>query len=133
MLLCPVVEGPPLTSPPASPAAGVCHLVASGATGAWAGKDDMLAGYTEGGWRYVAPVEGARVLDRASGQMVLRRGGAWEAGIVRAQQVQIQGLTLVRERQAAIADPSGGSVIDSQCRSAISAILSMLRTHGLIA
>jgi len=114
--------------PPAS-----CYLVASGATGAWAGKDGMLAGYTEGGWRFIAPVEGARVLDRSSGQMVLRRNGTWESGIVRGQQLQIDGSTVVRERQAAIADPAGGSVIDSQCRSAVSAILSMLRAHGLIA
>ena len=133
LLLCPVIEGAALAAPPAGPAAGACYLVASGATGAWAGKDGMLAGYTEGGWRFIAPVEGARVLDRSSGQMVLRRNGTWESGIVRGQQLQIDGSTVVRERQAAIADPAGGSLIDSQCRSAVSAILSMLRAHGLIA
>ena len=133
LLLCPVVEGAALSAPPASPVAGACYLVATGATGAWAGKDGMLAGYTEGGWRFIAPVEGARVLDRSSGQVVLRRDGLWESGIVRAQQLQIAGLTLVRERQAAIADPTGGSVIDSQCRGAVAAVLAMLRNHGLIA
>jgi len=133
LLLCPVVEGAALATPPADPAAGACYLVASGATGAWAGKDDMLAGYTEGGWRFIAPVEGAQLLDRSSGQTILRREGAWESGIVRAQQLEIEGVTLVRERQAAIADPAGGSIVDSQCRTAVAAMLSMLRAHGLIA
>jgi len=133
LLLCPVVEGAALATPPADPAAGACYLVASGATGAWTGKDDMLAGYTEGGWRFIAPVEGAQLLDRSSGQTILRREGAWESGIVRAQQLEIEGVTLVRERQAAIADPAGGSIVDSQCRTAVAAMLSMLRAHGLIA
>lgn len=133
LLLCPVVEGAALAVPPTSPAIGACYLVASGATGAWAAKDGMLAGYTEGGWRFIAPIEGARVLDRASGQTILRRDGTWETGIVRAQEYRVAGVTVVRQQQAAIADPTGGSVIDAQCRTAIAAILSTLRTHGLIA
>ena len=132
MLLCPVVEGAALAVPPAGPAAGACYLVAAGATGVWAGKDGMLAGYSEGGWRYIAPVEGARVLDRASGQTVVWRSGAWESGILRGHELRIDGLTLIRERQPAIADPSGGSVIDAQCRAAVANLLSALRAHGLI-
>ena len=132
MLLCPVVEGAALVAPPASPTVGTCYLVAAGATGAWAGKDGMLAGYSEGGWRFVAPIEGARVLDRASGQTVVWRSGSWESGIVRASELQIDGLTLIRERQPAIADPTDGGVIDAPCRAAVANILSALRTHGLI-
>src|SRR5436190_7808713 len=82
MLLCPAVEGAAIAAPPVSPAAGACYLVATGATGAWAGQDGALATFTEGGWRFVAPIEGARVLDRTSGQMMVRRGGSWEAGVV---------------------------------------------------
>jgi hypothetical protein len=133
LLLCPVIESMALTAPPASPAAGDSYLVAAGATGAWTDKDGMLAGFTDGGWRYIAPIEGMRVLDRSNGQLVLRRAGAWESGIVRAEEYQVGGLTVVRERQPAIADPSGGTVIDSQCRAAIGSILAMLRIHGLIA
>jgi len=126
------VESVTLASPPASPAAGACYLVATGATGAWAGKDGMLAGFTEGGWRFIAAIEGARVLDRSSGEMIVRRGGAWESGIIYGQELRISGQPVVRERQPAIADPVGGATVDSQCRSAIAAMLSMLRTHGLI-
>lgn len=133
MLLCPLIESAALTAPPASPAPGACYLVATGATGAWAGKDLMLAGYTEGGWRFVAPIEGMRLLDRTSGQLILRRSGTWETGIVRALEYQVGGTTVVRARQPAIADPAGGSTIDIQGRAAIASILAMLRTHGLIA
>jgi hypothetical protein len=133
LLLSPAIEGAAMATPPASPAAGACYLVGTGATGAWAGKDGMVAGFTEGGWRFIAPIEGMRVLDRTSGQLVVRRGGAWEAGVSRATEYQVAGVTVVRERQAAIADPTGGATADSQARAAISAILAALRTHGLIA
>jgi hypothetical protein len=129
----PVVESMTLTDPPASQVSGACYLVAGGATDAWAGRDGMLAGYTDGGWRFIAPIEGMQLLDLSSRQLVLRLGGAWESGVVRAEEFRIGGLTLVRARQPAIADPAGGTVTDSQCRAAIGSILAMLRTHGLIA
>jgi len=132
MLLCPVVEGAALATPPASPAAGACYLVATGATGDWAGKDDMLAGYSDGGWRFVTPIEGASAFDRVSGQILRWRAGAWETGIVRAQEVKVDGQTIVRGRQPAIADPVGGSVADSQCRAAMVSLLDAARAHGLI-
>ena len=75
LLLCPVVESMTLSAPPTSPGPGACYLVASGGSDAWAGRDGMLAGYTNGGWRFIAPVEGMRVLDRSSGLVVLRLGG----------------------------------------------------------
>ena len=133
MLLCPVVEGPPLATPPASPPSGACYLVAMGATGAWAGHDGALASLTDAGWKFVAPVEGAQVVDAVSGHVVIRRSGAWESGIVRAQEVRVNGQTVVGQRQAAIADPTGGATIDAVCRGAVASILSALRTHGLIA
>jgi hypothetical protein len=133
MLLCAAVEGSALAAPPASPPAAACYLVAGGATGAWAGQDGALATFTDGGWRFVTPIEGARVLDRTSGQVVVRRSGGWEAGIVRAQEVRINGVTVLRDRQPAVPDPTGGSVIDSPCRTAVANILATLRAHGLIA
>ena len=109
------------------------HLVATGATDAWSGHDGALSCFTEGGWRFVAPVDGASVWDGASGQTFVRRDGVWEAGIVRAQEVRIDSQTVLRNRQPAIVDPVGGSVMDTQCRSAVTSILVALRTHGLIA
>ena len=93
---------------------------------AWLQGEGEQGGFARG-------VEGLRLLDRGSGQILLRRDGAWESGIVRAEEVQIGGLTVVRQRQPAIANPTGGTVIDAECRTAIGLILTMLRTHGLIA
>lgn len=107
--------------------------MASGATGAWAGQDGALAGITDGGWKFLAPIEGAQVIDAASGQTIVRRGGSWETGVVRAQEFRVNGQTVVRQRQAAIADPTGGTTSDVECRAAVISILSALRTHGLIA
>lgn len=132
MLLCPIVEGAALATPPASPAVGSCYLVAGGATGAWAGQDGALACFSEGGWRFVPAVDGMSLIDRASGQTLHRRSGAWETGIVRAQEVRVDGLTVLRERQSAISDPSGGTVVDSQCRAAVTQMLAAMRAHGLI-
>jgi hypothetical protein len=133
MLLCPVVEGPAVAAPPPSPTVGACYIVGVAASGAWAGQDGAIATYSDGGWRFVAAIEGAQVLDNASGQILVRRSGAWEAGVVRAQEVRINGQTVVRERQPAVSDPAGGTVIDGQCRAAVVAVLATLRTHGLIA
>ncbi len=132
-LLCPVVEEPPRPSPPANPVAGQAFLVAAGASGAWVGHDGQIAGYGEGGWRFIVAIDGASALDRSSGQMMLRRDGTWEAGIMRAQELRINDLPVVRARQAAIPAPTGGATVDAECRAAISAIISAVRAHGLIA
>lgn len=131
-LLCPVVEGSALGTPPLSPAVGACYLVAEGASGAWSEQGGALACFTEGGWRFVAPLEGMTLFDRASGLTVVRRGGAWESGIARLAEVRINGVPVLKQRQAAVADPSGGSTIDAECRSALIGVLERLRAHGLI-
>ena len=132
MLLCPVVEGAPSTTPPTAPALGSCHLVAANATGDWTGHDGALACFSEGGWQFVQPSDGMSLVDRSSGQLFNRRNGAWETGIVRAQEVQVDGLTVVRNRQSPVGDPSGGAVVDDECRLAVTQILGAMRTHGLI-
>jgi hypothetical protein len=132
MLLCPVVEGAASPAPPSNPAVGSCYLVAAAATGAWAGLDGSLACFSEGGWRFLTPVDGMSLMDRVSGQFISRRDGAWETGLVHAQEILVDGQTVVRNRQAAIGDPSGGTTIDGECRSAVAQILAAMRAHGLI-
>lgn len=131
-LLCATVEGAPQANPPNSPAVGTCYLIAPSATGAWAGQEGAFASFTDGGWRFVAPVEGTRVLNRASGELIVMRDGSWETGILHAQEVRIGGQPVVRQRQAAIAEPTDGTVVDSECRAALVAILVAMRAHGLI-
>ena len=132
-LLCPVVEEPPRQAPPASPAIGNAYVVGVGASGAWVGHDGKIAGFGEGGWRFIAAVDGASVIDRSSGEILLRRGGSWEAGIVRGQEVRLGGQKVLGARQAAIASPAGGTTIDIEGRTAIAAMLAAMRSHGLIA
>ncbi len=47
-----------LAIPPVSPAEGVRYLVASGATGAWAGQATKIAAWQDGAWAFNAPIEG---------------------------------------------------------------------------
>lgn len=133
MLLSAAVEAPPQNDPPASPVAGQCFLIGESPTADWIGQAGAIAGFSDGGWRFVAPIEGAQLLVRATGETMVRRNGTWEAGIVRVRQVQVDGLTILRGQQPSIATPAGGSVIDTESRSAISAIISALQAHGLIA
>ena len=132
MLLCPVVEGIPQAVPPASPAIGSCYLVAAGGTGEWSGQDGAIACFTAGGWRFVEPIEGLSVTVRLSGEPLQWHAGTWEPGIGRFQEVRIAGETVLRGRQPAIPNPAGGTVVDSESRAALVAVLNALRTHGLI-
>ena len=127
-----MVEEPPRQTPPASPVTGQAYAVATGATGVWAGHDGEIAGFGEGGWRFVAAIDGMSVIDRSSGEALLRRGGSWEPGAVRAREVRVNAQKVIGARQGAIAAPAGGTTIDAEGRSAIAAMLLAMRAHGLI-
>ena len=81
---------------------------------------------------FVRGVEGMAVIDRISGQSIVWRGGSWESGVSRVTEVRVNGTKVLAERQAPIADPSGGTVVDAECRLAVADILDRLRAHGLI-
>lgn len=132
VIVAAAIEGPPLSAPPGSPAIGNCYLVGSSPTGAWAGRQNELAAFTSGGWRFVAPREGMVALVKSSGETAAFRGGAWEVGTVTGSRFVVGGQQIIAGRGAAIAAPSGGTTIDSQSRTAINQILAMLRQHGLI-
>ena len=133
LLIGAAVEGVLVDSPPASPDIGDCYVVGSAPSGAWAGNALALAGYTGGGWRFIRAIEGLFATDKASGQVVSFVGGAWETGQVRASKLLVGGDQVVGERLPAVADPVGGSTVDTEARAAIADILARLRTHGLIA
>jgi len=111
-LLHPAIEAV-VASPPAAPSLGQCWLIGSGAIGVFAGQTDKIAAWSEGGWRLFAPREGLRAYDITAGAGRLYAGGAWR---------------LV----AAPASPAGGSVIDTQARSAITAMIAALRNAGVL-
>ena len=99
-------------APPAAPADGQMWLVAAGASGAWLGQSGKLAARQAGNWLFTVPHDGIKLLNRATGQEI-RYSGGWKAA-------------------ARPAAPSGGTVIDSQARSAIAAILTALTSAGIV-
>ena len=127
------VDGYLLNAPPASPAVGSCFVVGAVPTGDWAGHALALAGYTGGGWRFIAPFTGLTALDKASGEAAVFSAGTWEKGHVRAAKLSVGGNQVVGARLAAVSDPAGGTVVDAEARNAVTAILARLRSHGLIA
>jgi hypothetical protein len=127
------VEPVPTTAPPPTPAIGTLYRVAAtAASGAFTGHEGKLAGWTNGGWRFVVPVEGMRLTERGSGVELAFRSGAWTSGSLRASEVVIGAQKVVGPRQPAVADPTGGAVIDAPARLAVAQILAALRAHGLI-
>ena len=127
------VDGFLVNVPPSTPSIGDCYIVGPAPNGGWTGHALALAGYTGGGWRFIAAIEGLSVLDKASGETAVFRAGTWDKGHVRAAALSIGGNQIIGARQAAVADPSGGTTVDAEARAAIAALLSRLRQHGLIA
>ncbi|WP_260484532.1 DUF2793 domain-containing protein [Sphingomicrobium flavum] len=134
MLVQPVIDGGPLAAPPVSPLPGDMAIVASGATGSFAGHDGAVALYGVDGWRFFAPFDGCAVFDTAGGDVWrYALGSGWTTAGLSGSALMIDGVQVVGSRQAAILDPQGGSGADSKARTAIAEILAALRTHGLIA
>ena len=134
LLLGGLVDEGPRTAPPSSPVNGRLYLVAdSAATGAFAGQERKLAGWTQAGWRFIAPAEGMRLTASPSGVDFHYRDGAWESGSVRAEEIVVGGTKVVGEQAAAVVAPSGGTIVDVEARACLASVLAALRGHGLIA
>ena len=127
------VENVGTNAPPASPIDGQCHIVGPAPTGVWAGHAKAIAGYAPGGWRFIAAVAGMSALDKASGQTAAYDGTAWSIGAIKGATLKLGASQVVGARLAAVANPTGGTVIDVEARAAITLILDRMRTHGLIA
>ena len=118
--------------PPVAPVVGNAWIIGTAPTGGWAGQARTIAGWTSGGWRFVVPREGMTAWSVADAQAARFAGGAWTIGVLAGSRVTIGGVDVVGARHAAIPEPTGGTVVDSQARTAIGAILGALRGHGLI-
>jgi hypothetical protein len=107
------VEDGPLAAPPTAPEAGQCWIVGAPASGAWAGREAALAVWTAGGWRFAEPRPGMRVVRSRDGAWLRFAEGAWaEPGMIAA--------------------PAGGSMVDSEARTAIEALTTALKAHGML-
>lgn len=65
------------TAPPTSSAEGDAHLVASGASGAWAGADGQIAARFDGAWRFLTSRPGWLVWVAAEGRLIVRGETTW--------------------------------------------------------
>lgn len=133
MLLHPMAESVTASTPPGGPTVGQCWIVASGGTGAWAGKDGALACFTAGGWRYVFPRKGMRVGVADEQSVHIYGATGWTIDPLRSGGLYLGDAKVVGVQQPAIAGASGGTTIDVEARAAINAILAALRNHGLVA
>lgn len=125
-------ESADLATPPVAPDIGQCWIVAPDATGEWAGQEDAVACWTEGGWRFVAPKAGLSLAIADRGYGFYFDGSDWRGESVRGDGVYLDEDRIVGPRQPAIATPVGGTIIDTEARNCIESILDALRAHGLI-
>ena len=65
------------TAAPSSPAEGQRHVVASGATGAWAGHVNAIATWQDGAWAFLAPHTGWCIWSVADDVMFVFDGTHW--------------------------------------------------------
>ncbi|HEX8534220.1 MAG TPA: DUF2793 domain-containing protein [Allosphingosinicella sp.] len=128
----PSVEGAPLATPPLTPSLGQSWIVASGGVGHWTGMDGALASWTEGGWRFLQPVDGMLAWNKSTGCWVHWRNDGWSDGELPAAALVVAGKKVVGERQPEVPTPSGGTTIDGEARAAIIALTAALKSHGLI-
>lgn len=98
-------------SPHSDAADGTSYRITAPATAEWTGKEDNLAVRISGAWHFIVPQEGMLVFDQDAGlQLVFR--SAWTRAVTPA-------------------GPTGGTVIDTQAREAIAALIQTLQAVGV--
>ena len=73
------VKNRDLASPPASPQEGDCYIVAASATDVWAGHENELAEYRNGGWVFHAPAAGWLVFVEDEAAFFFFDGTTWQS------------------------------------------------------
>lgn len=111
MLLHPVVEGEQ-DDPPADPQEGQCWLVGAQPTNEWADQAGQIACRQEGGWLFAYPRDGMRAFDKSAGQEMFYLGG-WNTAV-------------------AVSEPSGGTTVDEEARTAIAGLVAALVSAGIL-
>ncbi|MEL7028083.1 MAG: DUF2793 domain-containing protein [Pseudomonadota bacterium] len=66
-----------VSAPPGSPAEGDRYLVASAASGDWAGQEGRIAAYQDGAWAFFTPKTGWRLYSVAEDAAIFFDGTAW--------------------------------------------------------
>lgn len=77
-MICPLVLSISFSSPPATLQDGDKYIIASPASGDWAGQEGKLAVRIEGAWVFYVPVEGWRVRLKSANAFIFFNGTNWE-------------------------------------------------------
>ncbi|UGY10996.1 DUF2793 domain-containing protein [Phyllobacterium pellucidum] len=64
---------------PSNPAEGDRYIIGSGASGAWAGKDQQVAAFQDGAWAFFQPLEGWSAWVAKTANFLVFTNGAWKA------------------------------------------------------
>ena len=65
-------------TPPATPTEGDCHIIATAATGVWAGRDGEIAVFQDGVWRFIRPQSGLLVWVQSTQTLRVYHRDAWQ-------------------------------------------------------
>jgi hypothetical protein len=88
--------------------------------------------WTDSGWRFSSPTEGLTVWDRTDGFARRWDGSAWTSGQLDCSALRVGGEQVVGAQVPSPPNPSGGTIIDAEARSAIDGLIAALMSHGLI-
>ncbi|RYY22461.1 MAG: DUF2793 domain-containing protein [Sphingomonadales bacterium] len=117
--------------PPDDPEPGQCWIIGETPEGDWAGHAGEIAGWTDGGWRFVRPCEGMQLWSGLDTGFAIFSGDEWRLGEAHGR-LFVAGEQVIGPRSAAIAEPAGGAVVDAEARATILAVLNAMRAHGLV-
>jgi hypothetical protein len=99
-------------TPPSSADEGECFLVSAFAAGVWTAREDQIAVRIGGDWHFIEPTEGMQLFDRDKGRILVFRS-QWMPAIAPAL-------------------PTGGTVIDTEARASLSALIQALLAIGVL-
>jgi len=66
-------------TPPGSPAAGDAYIVTATASGLWAGQENKIAYYFNGGWSFITPSTGLAIFNLSQQVFVFFNGTTWNS------------------------------------------------------
>ena len=117
--------------PPGAPVPGEIHIVAVGATGAWAGRTGQLAMHDGFGWTFVQPIRGCLAWIADEQVFAIFHDG-WSTHGWPVASLRVRGRQVLAAAPVAVAAPAGGTTIDTESRSVLSQVIVALRDQGII-
>ena len=127
------VETATLGVPPASPTVGQAWIVAPGAAGTWAGHAGEVASFGSAGWRFIVPREGCVAWLRDLQHFAVRTGTGWRDDGWPAAGIRIGARLALGVTPVAVGLPTGGTIVDLEARTAITVLVTALRSQGVVA